>query len=34
VKLEKGGFTPSVAYVDIHGKDLETGKEVIERIRR
>ena len=34
VKLDKGGFTPSVAYVDIHGKDLETGEEVTERVRK
>jgi hypothetical protein len=34
VMLERGGFTPSVAYVDVHGKDLETGEEVIERLRR
>jgi hypothetical protein len=34
VKLDKGGFTPSVAYVDIHGKDLATGQEVVERLRR
>jgi hypothetical protein len=34
VKLDKGGFTPSVAYVDIHGKDLESGQEVVERVRK
>ncbi len=34
VKLARGGFTPSVDYVDIHGKDLETGQEVIERRRK
>jgi hypothetical protein len=34
VKLDKGGFTPSVDYVDLHGKDLQTGQEVVERMRR
>jgi hypothetical protein len=34
VELEKGGFTPSVAYVDVHGKDLQTGQEVVERLRK
>jgi hypothetical protein len=34
IKLGKGGITPSVEYVDIHGKDLETGQEVTERVRR
>jgi hypothetical protein len=34
VQLAKGGLTPSVLFVDIHGKDLETGREVIERLRR
>jgi hypothetical protein len=33
VKLDGGAFTPSVAFVDIHGKDLETGQEVLERLR-
>ena len=34
VQLDKGGFslTPSVAYVDLHGKDLENGQEVVERL--
>ncbi len=34
LKLAKGGFTPSVSYVDLHGKDLETGREVVERVRK
>jgi hypothetical protein len=34
VKLNKGGLMPSVDYVDIHGKDLQTGQEVVERMRR
>jgi hypothetical protein len=34
VKLDKGGLLPSVDYVDVHGKDLETGQEVVERISR
>lgn len=35
VQLSSGGFslTPSVSYVDVHGKDLETGQEVVERLR-
>lgn len=32
VKLAKGGIMPSVDYVDIHGKDLGTGQEVVERV--
>jgi hypothetical protein len=31
VKLGKGGLTPSVEYVDVHGKDLDTGAEITER---
>src|ERR1700742_2238673 len=27
VQLEKGGLFPSVAFVDVHGRDLETGQE-------
>ena len=34
VKLAKGGLMPSVEYVDVHGKDLETGAEVIERVKK
>jgi len=34
VKLDKGGIFPSVDYVDIHGKDLETGQEVVERVSK
>lgn len=31
VKLARGGLTPSVDYVDVHGKDLDTGAEITER---
>jgi hypothetical protein len=34
VKLGKGGITPSVDFVDVHGKDLDTGQEVSERLRK
>ncbi len=34
VKLGKAFLTPNVEYVDIHGKDLETGQEVVERVRK
>jgi hypothetical protein len=34
VKLNRGGLMPSVDYVDLHGKDLQTGQEVVERMRR
>jgi hypothetical protein len=34
VKLARGGITPSVDYVDIHGKALDSGQEVQERIRK
>jgi hypothetical protein len=34
VKLARGGFVPSVDYVDVHGKDSDTGKDVEERLRR
>jgi hypothetical protein len=34
VKLDKGGIMPSVDYVDIHGKDLGTGQEVVERVAK
>jgi hypothetical protein len=34
VKLDKGGLFPSVAFVDVHGRDLETGQEVVERVRK
>jgi Domain of unknown function (DUF4833) len=33
VKLGPTIITPSVDYVDVHGRDLETGQEVTERIR-
>ncbi|HEY4015135.1 MAG TPA: DUF4833 domain-containing protein [Polyangiaceae bacterium] len=32
VKLAKGGLAPSVEYIDIHGKDPDSGQEVAERI--
>ncbi len=32
VKLARGGLTPSVDYIDIHGKDPDTGKEVVEHV--
>jgi hypothetical protein len=34
VQLAKGGIFPSVDFVDVHGRDLETGHEVTERLRR
>jgi hypothetical protein len=34
VTLGKGGLTPTVQFVDVHGKDLETGHEVTERLRK
>jgi hypothetical protein len=34
VKLAKGGIAPSVDYVDVHGKALDTGVEVQERVRK
>jgi hypothetical protein len=34
VKLAGGFIVPSVDYVDVHGRDLETRAEVIERMRR
>ena len=34
VKLRAGGLTPSVEYVDLHGRDLESGQGVSERMRR
>lgn len=34
VKLGKGGITPTVEYVDVHGKDLDTGAEIQERMRK
>jgi uncharacterized protein DUF4833 len=34
VKLARGGFAPSVDYVDVHGKDCDTGQDVQERMRR
>jgi hypothetical protein len=34
VKLRSGGLTPSVEYVDVHGRDLESHLGVAERIRR
>ena len=34
VKLGKGGITPSVEFLDVHGKDLDTGQEVSERLRK
>ena len=32
VKLARGGLTPSVDYIDIHGRDPDTGKDVVERV--
>ena len=34
VKLGHGGIAPSVEYVDIHGKDPDSGQDVAERIRK
>jgi hypothetical protein len=34
VKLASGFLTPNVEFVDVHGRDLATGKEVVERLRR
>lgn len=34
VKLGKGGLTPKVDWVDVHGKDLETGAEIVERMKK
>ena len=34
VKLGSTFPTPSVEYVEVHGKDLETGQEVVERLRK
>jgi hypothetical protein len=34
VRLGRGGLTPSVDYVEVHGKDLGTGQDIHERMRR
>ncbi len=34
VKLGKGGLMPSVDYVDVHGKDPDTGQDVQQRLRK
>jgi hypothetical protein len=34
VKLGKGGLVPSVDYVDVHGKDLETGADISARMNK
>ena len=34
VKLRSGFLVPSVEFIDVHGKDLQTGQDVVERIRR
>jgi Domain of unknown function (DUF4833) len=34
VKLRGGGFAPSVDYLDLHGRDVGTGQEVLERLRK
>jgi Domain of unknown function (DUF4833) len=34
VKLSGGFIVPSVDYVDVHGRDLQTSAEVVERMRR
>jgi hypothetical protein len=34
VRLGRGGLTPSVDYVEVHGKDLGTGEDVHERMRK
>jgi len=34
VQLIKAGLFPSVDYVDVHGKDLETGADLTERIKK
>lgn len=34
VKLLKGGIAPSVDYVEVHGKDLDTGAEIVVRMKK
>lgn len=34
VKLRKGGLAPSVEYIDLHGRDVGSGQEVVERLRK
>jgi hypothetical protein len=34
VKLSKGGLVPSVDYLDVHGKDPDTGQDVAQRLRK
>jgi Domain of unknown function (DUF4833) len=34
VKLFRGGLTPSVDYIDVHGRDPDTGQDIQERIRK
>jgi hypothetical protein len=34
VKLFRGGLAPSVDYIDVHGKDPDSGHDVQERIKK
>lgn len=34
VKLGKGGITPNVEWVEVHGKDLATGSEFTQRMKK
>lgn len=34
VKLGKGGITPSVEYIDVHAKDLDTGADIVTRMKK
>ena len=34
VKLRKGGLAPSVDYIDLHGRDVSTGQEVLGRLQK
>ena len=34
VKLGKGGLVPSVDWVEVHGKDLETGADIVARMNK
>jgi hypothetical protein len=34
VKLRKGGLAPSVDYIDLHGRDVSTGQEVLDRLQK
>lgn len=34
VRLRKSGLTPSVEFIDLHGRDVGSGQEVQERLRK